>query len=56
MNIEKLNSYCPSIKDNPLFFYLLFKKNFFIQTVLDRPYPLVAERPFLQPYLTVFGS
>ena len=36
MNIEKLNSYCPIIKDNPLFFYLLFKKIFFIQTLLDK--------------------
>ena len=35
MNIEKLNSYCPIIKDNPLFFYLLYKKIFFISTVLD---------------------
>jgi len=28
MNIEKLNSYCPIIKDNTRFFYLLFKKIF----------------------------
>ncbi len=28
MNIEKLNFYCPIIKDNTRFFYLLFKKIF----------------------------